>query len=1016
MYVNLKLHSDYELLVATSKIEDYLEKASKINMPSISISNSKLYNAINNYTLSKNYGIKYIFSLEVDGFNLYAKNIEGYKNLLYLSSLEKIKYDDFSEKNYNLVVITGSFNSLIYEKIINNEYDVAVSKILEYKKIFSDFYLELPSFIAKTNIIYDYIRLIKDCNVDYVITNDVYYLNEDEEYLQDILLAIKENKKISNINKKYPSKLYFKTFDELKDDFKNIDSDIFLNGINNTIEISKKCNVDISFDKLKLPIYNKILDDKEELRKKTYNALEKLGKTKDKEYLERLNYELEIIDKMKFNSYFLITQDIVKYARENDILVGVGRGSAAGSLVSYLLEITKIDPIKYKLIFERFLNTQRQGMPDIDIDIEALKREKLINYIFSKYGVEYVSNIVSFATLKEKQLIKDLERVLGKKSNYEELKKISNKLLNNARHTSIHASGVVISSEKLINDVPISYDKMTNTNVSQYDMKELEKIGLLKMDFLGLSNLDIISDCLKQVNISLDSIELDNKKAFEMYNLGHTVGIFQVEAYGVTELMKKMKINSIEDISLVIALYRPGPLGSGMVDKLILRKNENEKIKYEIEDLGEILDESYGVIIYQEQVMKIATKIAGFSLVEADLLRKAISKKKSDLLKNMKDKFITRAIERNYEKQKVVKLYELIENFAEYGFNKAHSISYAITSYYTAYLKANYTKEYMVSLLNNKITDFSKLNIYYNEILKFNIFMLEPNVNKSSVFFKVENDKIRYALYSIVGISKSFATDIVKEREKNGQFLDINDFCFRMIKYGLNEKNLKVLAESGAFSDFNITRSEIIENIVEIFEIAKKKNDEILNVTKKLFYTGETKELVYIPKNIKEYTKEKINELEIKNLGLLLSYTNTDKYRLIYSLFDKIDKYKLAFVYNKDKLFVNGIEYENKKINLSLFKNKLCVVQLEKNKITSVYSLKDILFRKSTTLHICIDYLTDFQKEYLKEIIRNNGGFNRVYFYKDKKKLDSNTYIDFNLDIIITIIKNIGIENIRIKI
>ncbi|VWL85088.1 DNA polymerase III subunit alpha [Oceanivirga miroungae] len=1013
MYINLKLHSDYDLLVAASKIEDYLEKAKKINMPCISVSNTNLFNAINNYILSKSYGIRYIFSLEVDGFNLYAKNIKGYKKLIYLASLDKASYSNLQKNCENLVVITGSFNSYIYEKLKNNEFDKAYDLVLEYKENFSDFYIEIPTFIAKTNLIDSYIQLIKATNVNYVITSDTYYLEKEDEYLQDVILSIKENKTVSRLKKTYPSNLYFKTYEELKDEFIELEDEIFSKGVKNTFEIAKKCDVEINFNELKLPKYEKNIDEKEELKIRVLNALEKINKSDDSEYINRLDYELEVIDKMKFNSYFLITQDIVNYARQNDILVGVGRGSAAGSLVSYLLNITKVDPIKYKLIFERFLNEKRQGMPDIDIDIEAKKRDLLINYVVSKYGIEYVSNIISFSKLKEKQIEKDLKRVLDRNANFT---KIISKLLNNVRHTSIHASGLIISQDKLVEDVPVIYDKNTNTNVSQYDMKELEKLGLLKMDFLALANLDIVADTLKEINLSLDDIRLDDSNTFSMYNSGDTVGIFQVEAYGMTELIKKMKINSVEDISLALALYRPGPLASGMVDKLLQRKNNNEKIEYDIDDLKDILDESFGVIIYQEQVMKIATKIAGFSLVEADILRKAISKKKADLIEKLKDNFISGAIKNGYEKEKVKKLYELIENFAEYGFNKAHSISYAITSYYTAYLKTNFKKEYMTSLLNHKITDFSKLNVYYNELLKYNIDLFGVDINKSDIYFKVENEGIRYGIYSISGISKNFSNDIVKERELRGNFLNINDFAVRMIKYGLNEKNLKILAESGAFLEFNMTRAEISENAQEIIEIATKKNDDEKNITRKLFYTGEVEEKIYLKKDIKEYTKEKINLLEFKNLGIALKNTSSFEYKMIYSIFSNIDNYYLAFVSSKDKLFINGLEYEVRNINLSMYINKICVAKLDKNKIVSIYTLKDSLFSKNTRVYISIDELSDDIKVKLKDLIRNNGGSNRVFFYQNKKKLESNTYVDLNLDTLTSLVNKVGIKNIRIKL
>ncbi|WP_156285729.1 DNA polymerase III subunit alpha [Oceanivirga salmonicida] len=1033
MYINLKLHTDYTLLEATAKVDDYLKRIKEYNQKSMAITNTSLFGTINYYEKALKLGIKpiialelYTYGLEIEGefaITVYAKNIDGYKALIKLSTVSNnrrianrniIDIQEISKYSKDLVVLVGGINSEVFKSIDNLDYAHAKNVVIKYNKYFDDFYLELPAFNMLKRNIEEYIDIIKETETKFVITNDVYYLDKGDAFIQKIVTAIKENRNLSSIKTAYkPEDLYLKDYNQILKDLEYIDKEIFDEGIKSIGEIVDKCNVEIELSNKELPIYLENINEKEVLKDLVYKGLKEKNITDDR-YIKRIEYEISVIDKMGFNSYFLITQDIVKFARENKILVGVGRGSAAGSLVSYLLDITKIDPIKYDLIFERFLNAGRKSMPDIDLDFEANRREEVISYVMQRYGQDYVSNIVTFSTLKEKQILRDLTRVLNKTLSKDDKSRILSKLLDNVRHSSIHASGVIISREKLENIVPIYKDLELKINVSQYDMKELEHLGLLKMDFLALANLDIISETIKDINIDLDNIELDNQKAFELYNKGDTIGLFQVESMGITSLIKRFKINSIHDISAALALYRPGPLGSGMVDDVIKRKNKLENIEYEIDDLKEILDNTYGIMIYQEQVMQIAQKIADYSLIEADDLRRAISKKKPDILEKHRINFITKAVEKGYDKQKIEKLYSQIEAFGDYGFNKSHSISYAIISYYTAYLKANYTKEYMKALLNHKITDYNKLNVYFNELEKYNIKLEKPSINNSNVFFVVENENIRYAFYSISGISQNLASDIVFEREKSGKFTDINDFAYRMTKYGINQRQLESLALAGVFDEFEISRKEVQNNAKEILEIAKKIVESDENITRTLFFTDNSSIAMYAKKNIDEYSLIELSNIEITKLGLPLLYYNSKEYENLKTILILKNNIELAYVYSKDKIISNGVEYKNNlRKDITKYINKPCFIRKNKNYISDIFKLKEIT---NVKVNILLDNLSDEKKLNIKKIMKQNTGNIKVNFYNNNIKLDGKVYIELSYKTISQLVKEVSVNNIKIVI
>lgn len=1022
-FVNLKLHSDYSLLEGVAKVSDYIKKAKECNQDSISISDTAMFSSMKMYQQAILNDIKPIFSLELKyegieeigsyAITAYAKNMKGYVSLI---ELETNKYDllKIARLSSDLVITIGGVNSEILKLIKEKKYLALSVVIKKLKELFPNFYLEIPAINLSNELLEKYIDLIEEYNLEYIISSDTYYLEKEDKDIQMYVLAIKENTTIDKLKTNYEEyDLSFKTDEDVRSMLSYLDDKIISKGIDNIRKIVEECNVVLDDRESKIPS----IATKEELYNLCLNGIdEKVPFNKREEYIKRLDYEIDIIDKMGFNAYFVIVKDIVDFAKREDILVGPGRGSAAGSLVSYLLGITKIDPLEYGLMFERFLNFGRKSMPDIDLDFELNKRDRIIQYVMEKYGKDNVSNIIVFSTLKEKQLKRDIERVSKNKLGNIPVSKVIEKLENNVRHRSIHASGVVISKDPLKNLVPIIYEKDLNINITEYTMEDLEKLGLLKMDFLSLANLDIIAKCIRSIGIKLEDIPLDDKKAFDMYNRGDTLGLFQVESYGITALIKRLKITKFLDISVALALYRPGPLKSGMVDEVIKNKNGKLEIHYDIPEIKDILESTYGIILYQEQVMEIAKRIANYSLVEADDLRRAISKMKPEILKKHKERFINNAIKNGYEIEKIEKLYEWIENFGAYGFNKSHTIPYALVSYYTAYLKANYTADYMVSLLNEHMGVFSKLNSYWFEMKKFDIYMLSPDINISLEQFIKEGNNIRYALNSINGISKNFSKDIVRERSENGNFKNINDFTTRMMKYGINKKQFESLVLSGSLDSFGISRKELIENATTILENAKIEYESESNIGKKLFFMGTNKNEEYVNQNIEEYSISKIIDNEIEKIGIPLKYDFTNSYANINRFF-KNSKIKLVFCYTSNTFSCEGNIYKTN-IDLSTSLHKICLAKEYKGSILGIRQISDIVKLKDVQINILLDNISEENKNKLKEIIKNSSGINKIEFYKNKKKLSNNKhfYISLTENNLKKLVEITGVDNIRVEV
>lgn len=984
MYINLKVYTDYTLLEGVGKISDYVKKVSELGLKGLGLVDKSMCSAMKMYNLCKKNNINLLMGLTVFVYGvkregkyiltLYAKGEKGYKELVNLSSLSYRKkgvldISDISKCN-NILVTTGSLNSEVYVLMKDLEYSTVREVLKEYSSKFKDIYLELPCFLKDEKRLAKYIEISKEMDVELIAVNDTFYLQKEDRKLQKIVARI-GNKKW------YEEKgLYFKTEEEIREDLSFLDKNVLDKAIENTEKILEEYKMELDLSSKKVPKLQFDIPQEQYLKNLVYDNLAKKYTKRYDEAKKRADYELEIISKMGFNGYFLIVEDIVRYARQNDILVGPGRGSASGSIVSYLLGITKVDPLKYDLMFERFLNIARKNMPDIDLDFETAKKDKIIQYVMDKYGKDYVSNIITFSTMKEKALIKDLKRVFKNRENKYVIDEVVEKLKGNVRHSSIHPSGVIISSEKLTDIVPINFDSLLNVNITQYQMEELETMGLLKMDFLSLSNLDILSSCTKLTNIKLDDIPLDDKNTFEEYNKGKTLGIFQVEARGITELIKRYIINEFQDISTVLALYRPGPLKSGMIDKLISIKNGNGKVEYLFPQLEEVLSSTYGVIIYQEQVMKIARIIAGFDLNEADDLRKAISKKKMDILENYKKRFIEDSVNRGFDRSKVEVLYNQIEKFGEYGFNKSHTIPYAMLSYYTAYFKTNYTKEFFCSYLNSQLGIHDNLKDVAKEV---NI--LKPDINLSDVKFTVEKDGIRYGLCNISGISVSFSNDILNERKK-GKFLNILDFCYRLLEYGITKKQCQILADAGVFDSFCITRKEVVLNVDEIYSLALKKKEQKEDVCRTIFFDDKKDDIKYIQKDTKEYEILELLDMEEKMLGLKLSFPREEVLNVI--------KNKHIFLSEYNLVLKNGL----------------------------LVKLSEIGKHKASITNILLDNVDEDNLEKLKKYILKNGGYSKVVFYKQKQKLPTKTnrYIYLSKKNIEELISIVGKNNLRIEL
>ena len=939
MIIPFNIKTDASLLKSLIKIDDLINIAKEYNYEALTITDNKMYNVMSFYHKCLISNIKPIIGIELtinnNTFLLYAKDILGYYNLVRITSLENITINDLTKDGLILILPYKSFE-------LKNELE----------QIFDDIYYSYENA-------FEY-EQIKDTKCIYV--NEIKALTlEDTEYLS-YLDSIRTGESLEIKYNDY----YLKPKEELIKLEKNIKYHE---------EIYNKCNVEINYRDDLLPKFKcPNNEDSFSYLKKLclIGVKKKLGETVPKIYQERLKYELNVINEMGFCNYFLIVQDYVKFAKENGILVGPGRGSAAGSLVSYVLDITDVDPIKYNLLFERFLNKMRVTMPDIDIDFEFIRRQEVINYCISKYGEKKVAGIITFGTLASKQAIRDVGKVLNVsvdkieqltkkidsklnlKDNLNNIKqylndkellkiyKVASKLEGLKRHTSIHAAGIIISNVDLNQVVPI--EKKDNMYVVDYSMEYLEELGLLKMDFLALKNLTTIQNILDSINkekkvIDLKDIPLNDSKTFELFQNGNTLGIFQFEKPGMIKFLKKLKPTNFEDIFAALALYRPGPMDN--IDTYIKRKEGKEKIDYIDDSIEYILKPTYGIIIYQEQIMQIACTLADYTLGEADILRRAISKKKSNVLLEEQSKFIEKTINNGHSKEVATKVFNYILKFASYGFNRSHSVAYALLSYKMAYLKAHYHEHFMKCLLSQSIGSSIDTSNYIDECKNENIKILNPNINESTNNYIVTNNGILYPLNNIKNIGSLVATSIIEER-KNGLYKDIYDFIKRTDRKIVNKKVIESLILAGTFDIFKINRKTLIDSIdiiINYGEVIKLNDDYNLKP-------------VLEEKN--DYTTKEKMEHELALFGFYLSYNpvveirkkipTTISLKNIDTYFDKIvdvvvmvENYRVIESKNNTKMaFILGSD-EFKKMDFVLFSNVYEIApEINKNDIVII--------------------------------------------------------------------------------
>ncbi|MCM8795416.1 MAG: DNA polymerase III subunit alpha [Candidatus Omnitrophica bacterium] len=947
-FVHLHLHTQYSLLDGACRIPELLHLANQYKMDSLSITDhGNMFGAIDFYLKAQAAGIKPIIGCEVYiapgsrleknsrgideasyHFILLARDEIGYKNLMKLVSIgylegfyyrPRIDKDVLSRYAKGLIGLSGCLKGEIPVLLQEKRFNDALKTADEFAQILGkdNFYLELhENLIPEQKIVNrNLIKISQELNLPLVATNDVHYLSRNQARAHEALLCIQTQSTLNDPNhmRFQTDEFYFKSPQEMKELFKEIPE-----AITNTLEIAGRCNLELDFSSIHLPKYEPPggKNKEEFLRELCQRGLVQRFKEANPFIKERLEHELKIIKDMGFLSYFLIVWDFINYAKEKGIPVGPGRGSAAGSLVSYLLGITDINPLKYGLLFERFLNPERLGLPDIDIDFCYERRQEVIDYVTKKYGQENVAQIITFGTMQARAVVRDVGRVMG--LSYAEVDRIAKmippepditlkealeseselnnlykhdpqifNLINTAmmleglnRHASIHAAGVVIADKPLDNYMPL-FKTADGQITTGYSMETLEKIGLLKVDFLGLRTLTVIDETTKMIKeikgktIDINNIPLDEPSTYRLLSSAQTIGVFQLESSGMRDLLKKLEPSSFEDLIAILALYRPGPIGSGMVDDFIQRKHKRVSIKYDHQKLEAILKDTYGIMVYQEQIMQIASSLAGFSLAQADLLRRAMSKKIPEVMEQQRKNFVLGCIKNGIGESVANRIFDQIEYFSGYGFNRSHSTAYALISYRTAYLKANFPVEFMTALLNSERDNTDKIVEYVNEANRMGIKILPPDINESDALFKTTDEKtIRFGLLAIKNVGAGAIESIVGAR-KEGKFSSLEDFCQRIDLRLVNRKVLESLIKCGAMDSFRMPRAQMVAALDIVMENAAKVNRERLKGQLSFFdlnysQNGFGQSSVNLPP-VKEWPEPQLLSFEKEMLGFYIS-------------------------------------------------------------------------------------------------------------------------------------------------
>jgi len=1144
-FTHLHVHTEYSLLDGSSKITELIARVKELGMDSIAITDhGVMYGVIDFYKEAKKQGIKPIIGCEVyvapasrydkngkQDNNYYhlvllAKNQTGYQNLMKLVSMgftegfyykPRIDMEILREHSEGLIGLSACLAGQVSRAIMEDDINKAKEAALAYNEIFGqdNFYLELQDhgYQEQQKVNKGLVQISNQLNIPLVATNDIHYTFKEDAKAHDILLCIQTNRKVDEKDRmRYPGgQFYAKAPEEMLELFSQ-----YPEAISNTYKVAEKCNVDFEFGVIKLPKFALPKGYKaiEYLRELCYIGLNKRYPQTTQELKGRLEFELDVIEKMGYIDYFLIVWDFIKYAKDNDIIVGPGRGSAAGSIVSYVLRITDIDPIKYNLLFERFLNPERISMPDIDIDFCYERRQEIIDYVVEKYGEDKVAQIITFGTMSARAVIRDVGRALDlpypvvdkvAKMIPQELKITIEKALNTnhelmdlynedeqikylidmsrrleglPRHSSTHAAGVVICELPVYEYVPLNASDGATT--TQFTMTTLEELGLLKMDFLGLRTLTVIQNAVKQIEksknitIDLDSIPYDDIKTYELIASAKTDGVFQLESAGMKSFMKELKPENIEDIIAGISLYRPGPMD--FIPKYIEGKRNPEGIVYLSEYLEPILEPTYGCIVYQEQVMQIVRDLAGYTLGRSDLVRRAMSKKKEDVMNQERNNFIygnknenvPGCISKGIDEKAATEIFNLMIDFAKYAFNKSHAAAYAAVAYQTGWLKAHYPVEFMAALLSSVMDNASKVSEYIASLKTMDIKLLPPDINEGYWYFSVSKDKIRFSLAAVKNVGKNAIKQIVDEREQNGRFLSFTDFCERMGTGNLNKRILESLIKAGAFDSLGGNRRQYMQGYKMVMDALAHGDKHVYDGQIDLFSINEDKtplEDDLLPE-VSEYSEEQLLAFEKEVLGIYVSGHPLMKYEDIWErmisnksfdfIYDDEQEQSMQKLYDGQNVIIGGMLAEktikivrNNKtmafimledlygsVEVIIFPNlyeKYKPLIMEDNKlfvkgrvsvsdeqnaklIASEIVTFDSIIEKKVFLRF--DNLNKYEmhKEELENTLERFSGDSKtvVYLQEENKKMESTRGIHLNQEAYKAFEKIVGKENIKV--
>lgn len=1025
-FVHLHNHTEYSLLDGSARIKNLIGRAKDLGMKAIAITDhGAAYGIIDFYKEALAQGIKPILGCEVyvakrtlynkepnidsDYYHLVllVKNIKGYQNMIKLVSKgfvdgfyykPRVDHDTIKQYSEGLIALSACLAGEVQSHISSGDMNKARSTALMYRDIFKeDYYLELQDhgIEEQKKVNRELIKLSKELDIPLVCTNDIHYINKEDAKAHEVLLCIQTAKTMDDEDRMrfQTEEFYLKSPAEMAVLFKDVPE-----AVQNTLKVAEKCNLVLEFNKTHLPKYDVPQGEKssEYLRKLCYEGLYKKYEIVSEELKDRLEYELGVIEQMGYVDYFLIVWDFIKFARDRSIMVGPGRGSAAGSIVAYSLGITRIDPIKYNLIFERFLNPERVSMPDIDSDFCYERRQEVIDYVVQKYGSDRVAQIITFGTMAARAVIRDVGRALnlsyaevdiiakmipfeigmtidkalnvnhelGKAYNEDDRIKllidVSKTLEGLPRHSSTHAAGVVIAAAPVDDYVPLS--KNEDTIVTQFPMGTLEELGLLKMDFLGLRTLTVLRDALeiiketKGIDIDFDKMTYDDPKVFKMISDGNTQGVFQLESSGMTQFMKELKPDCFEDIIAGISLFRPGPMAE--IPRYIENKNNPDKILYKTALLRPILDVTYGCMVYQEQVMQTVRDLAGYSLGRSDLVRRAMSKKKHKVMEEERKNFIHGIVDekgnvvvpgavRNGVNEKAAnEIFDQMMDFASYAFNKSHAAAYAVVGYETAYLKLYYPVEFFAAMLTSVMGNNDKVAFYIESCKKMGIEVLPPDINESSVTFTVYNNRIRFGLAAVKNVGKAAMVSIIKSRKQKGSFISFTDFCQKVSDGDLNKRAAESLIKAGAFDSLGHFRSQLLaifEQVMDGIAQGRKRN---LDGQISLFDMEGSKinSLTDVVPKLKEFEKKYLLAMEKEMTGLYLSGHPLLEYSSELEMGTSINTSEIFGNISEDQeaIVENEVELDNKPVIMGGIIASVKVKSTRNNSMMAFITLEDM--------------------------------------------------------------------------